>query len=137
MSGTRMPVIETLVNVFLQMATVAAGASVGRENAPREAGAMMASQLAHRFGVDRGTTRLLVAAAAGAGLGAIYHIPLAGAVFAFEILLTTVTVRADVIDGVQPATVTAQVNDTLADLRAQLPPGYLLETGGSVEASVG
>ena len=94
MSGTRMPVIETLVNVFLQMATVAAGASVGRENAPREAGAMMASQLAHRFGVDRGTTRLLVAAAAGAGLGAIYHIPLAGAVFAFEILLTTVTVRA-------------------------------------------
>ena len=94
MSGTRMPVIETLVNVFLQMATVAAGASVGRENAPREAGAMMASQLAHRLGVDRGTTRLLVAAAAGAGLGAIYHIPLAGAVFAFEILLTTVTVRA-------------------------------------------
>lgn len=94
MSGARMPVLETLINVFLQMATVAAGASVGRENAPREAGAMMATQLARRIGVDRGTTRLLVAAAAGAGLGAIYHIPLAGAVFAFEILLTTVTVRA-------------------------------------------
>lgn len=94
MDGRRMPVIETLVNVFLQMATVAAGASVGRENAPREAGAMMATQLAQRLGVDRATTRLLVAAAAGAGLGAIYHIPLAGAVFAFEILLTTVTVRA-------------------------------------------
>lgn len=94
MSGARMPVVETLVNVFLQMATVAAGASVGRENAPREAGAMMATQLARRIGLDRGTTSLLVAAAAGAGLGAIYHIPLAGAVFAFEILLTTVTVRA-------------------------------------------
>ena len=94
MSGARMPVLETLANVFLQMATVAAGASVGRENAPREAGAMMATQLAHRIGLDRGTTRLLVASAAGAGLGAIYHIPLAGAVFAFEILLTTVTVRA-------------------------------------------
>ncbi|WP_295623848.1 chloride channel protein [uncultured Corynebacterium sp.] len=94
MAGTRMPVVETVVNVVLQMATVAAGASVGRENAPREAGAMMASQLAHRLGLDRATTRLLVAAAAGAGLGAIYHIPLAGAVFAFEILLTTVTVRA-------------------------------------------
>jgi multidrug efflux pump len=49
--------------------------------------------------------------------------------------LPTVTVRADVIDGVQPATVTAQVEDVLDDLRAQLPPGYLLETGGSVEAS--
>lgn len=94
MSGARMPVLETLINVFLQMGTVAAGASVGRENAPREAGAMMATQLARRIRIDRGTTRLLVAAAAGAGLGAIYHIPLAGAVFAFEILLTTVTVRA-------------------------------------------
>ncbi|MFH6876873.1 chloride channel protein [Corynebacterium amycolatum] len=40
MHGRPMPVWSTLVNVFLQMATVAAGASMGRENAPRELGAM-------------------------------------------------------------------------------------------------
>ena len=34
MSGARVPVLETLINVFLQMGTVAAGASVGRENGP-------------------------------------------------------------------------------------------------------
>lgn len=94
MQGKPMPVVSTLINAFLQMATVAAGASVGRENAPREAGAMMASQLAHRYGLDAETRRILVAAAAGAGLGAIYHIPLAGAIFAVEILLGSITMRA-------------------------------------------
>ncbi|MDO4610216.1 chloride channel protein [Corynebacterium sp.] len=94
MSGSRLPVVETTANVVLQMATVAAGASVGRENAPREEGAMVASQLSSRLGLDADTTRILVAAAAGAGLGAIYQIPLAGAVFSLEILLSAITVRA-------------------------------------------
>lgn len=94
MEGRRMPVFETLVNVFLQMGTVAAGASVGRENAPREASAMFSSQLLSRLGVDAETQRVIVAAAAGAGLGAIYHIPLAGAIFALEILLGSISATA-------------------------------------------
>ncbi len=49
--------------------------------------------------------------------------------------LPTVTVRADVVDGVQPATVSARVSRSLDPVRERLPPGYLLETGGSVEAS--
>lgn len=97
MSGRTMPVWSTLANVVLQMGTVAAGASVGRENAPREAGAMVASQLSMRLGIDPLTRRILVAAAAGAGLGAIYHIPLAGAVFALEILLGSFSVQAVMI----------------------------------------
>jgi multidrug efflux pump len=47
--------------------------------------------------------------------------------------LPTVTVRADILDDEQPATVTAQIAPTLDGVRAQLPEGYLLETGGSVE----
>lgn len=97
MEGHRMPALSSLVNSFLQMITVAAGASVGRENAPREAGAMIASQLSHRLDIDAETRRILVAAAAGAGLGAIYHIPLAGAIFAAEILLHTINARAMMI----------------------------------------
>lgn len=94
MNGRLMPVWATLANVMLQMATVAAGASMGRENAPREAGAMMASQLSERLKVDPLTRRILVAAAAGAGLGAIYHIPLAGAIFSLEILLGSLSITA-------------------------------------------
>jgi len=49
--------------------------------------------------------------------------------------LPTVTVRADHVDGILPAEVTAQILPTLAEIRAALPDGYLLETGGSVEDS--
>ncbi|WKT61332.1 efflux RND transporter permease subunit [Microbulbifer thermotolerans] len=49
--------------------------------------------------------------------------------------LPTVTVRADIYTDTQPATVVKEVWPRLADIRAQLPPGYLLEIGGSVEES--
>ncbi|MFC3550278.1 efflux RND transporter permease subunit [Lysobacter cavernae] len=47
----------------------------------------------------------------------------------------TMTVRADIYDGTQPATVTAQISPTLDGLRAQLPYGYSIDVGGSVEDS--
>ncbi len=47
----------------------------------------------------------------------------------------TMTVRADIYDGTQPATVMGQISPTLDGLRAQLPYGYSIEIGGSVEDS--
>ena len=49
--------------------------------------------------------------------------------------LPTVTVRADIRSDLTPPTVVAQILPTLDDIRASLPPGYLLETGGTVEDS--
>ena len=49
--------------------------------------------------------------------------------------LPTVTVRADIGDGMQPLDVVQQLLPTLEGIRAQLPSGYLLETGGTVEDS--
>jgi multidrug efflux pump len=45
--------------------------------------------------------------------------------------LPTVTVRADVADGVQAPDVTAALLPQLAPIRAQLPPGYYLDAGGA------
>ena len=47
--------------------------------------------------------------------------------------LPTVTVRADIRDGVTAPSVTAAILPTLEKIRASLPEGYLLETGGTVE----
>lgn len=141
MDGVRMPAAETAANAVLQMATVAAGASVGRENAPRELGAMFANQITRRLGVHPELTRVLVAAAAGAGLGAIYHIPLAGAIFALEILLTTITVRAcmvvlacsavatvtsGIIVGTQPLYSTINLSEGFGNLAAAIVLGVVL-----------
>ncbi|MEB4592315.1 efflux RND transporter permease subunit [Candidatus Thiothrix sp. Deng01] len=47
----------------------------------------------------------------------------------------TITVRGDIYSKIQAPTVTAQVEEKLADIRASLPLGYRLETGGAVEES--
>ncbi|MEJ6001791.1 efflux RND transporter permease subunit [Paucibacter soli] len=46
-----------------------------------------------------------------------------------------VTVQGDVAEGLQGATVTAQVWPALKELQAKMPPGYRIEVAGSVEES--
>ena len=46
-----------------------------------------------------------------------------------------ITVRCDIADGLQPPDVTAALLPKLADIRAALPPGYRIDTAGSVEES--
>ncbi|ODV43036.1 multidrug transporter AcrB [Cupriavidus sp. UYMMa02A] len=46
-----------------------------------------------------------------------------------------VTVQADVMDGIQGPTVTAQINPLLNKLREQLPPGYRITVAGAEEES--
>lgn len=95
-AGERMPVWQTLVHVVLQIGIVGSGASIGREVAPRELGAMLAQRfcdLFHIEGADGIDRRMVVAVAAGAGLGGVYNAPLAGMFFAVEILLVNVTLE--------------------------------------------
>ncbi|NWK80682.1 efflux RND transporter permease subunit [Acinetobacter sp. SwsAc4] len=49
--------------------------------------------------------------------------------------LPTITVRADIRTNLQPATVVQQLADKMQALRADLPNGYLVEVGGTVEES--
>lgn len=48
---------------------------------------------------------------------------------------TMLTVRGDVNDGVQAPDVTARILADLKSLKAELPPGYRIDTGGAVEES--
>lgn len=48
---------------------------------------------------------------------------------------TVLTVRSDVIDGVQAPDVTAVILPRLETVKTSLPPGYRIETGGAVEES--
>ena len=49
--------------------------------------------------------------------------------------LPTVTVRADIYDKSLPASLVTQIMPTLEPIRAELPDGYLLDVGGTVEDS--
>jgi H+/Cl- antiporter ClcA len=74
----------------LQVLVVGAGASLGREVAPRQFAVALCNlatgwlkRLSDR---DRG---ILLACAAGAGLGAVYAVPLGGAIFTLRVMLKT------------------------------------------------
>ncbi|MDC5596725.1 efflux RND transporter permease subunit [Acinetobacter baumannii] len=49
--------------------------------------------------------------------------------------LPTITVRADIRTNLQPATVVGELAGSMDKLRAELPSGYLIEVGGTVEES--
>ncbi|WP_144113612.1 chloride channel protein [Paraburkholderia sp. BCC1886] len=85
----QMPLLSTVVHALLQIVTVALGSPLGREVAPREIGAVWAGWLSRRAGLSVADSRIMVACGAGAGLAAVYNVPLGGAVFVLEVLLGT------------------------------------------------
>ncbi len=69
---------------------VGAGASIGREAAPKLMGGVAGDLLAGWAGLSIPQRRLLVACGGGAGFAAVYNVPLGGALFAAEILMGSV-----------------------------------------------
>jgi CIC family chloride channel protein len=76
-----------VADTILQVINVGVGASIGREGAPRQAGALTGALGAERLGLSVAMRRVVVACGAGAGLAAIYNVPFGGACFALEVVL--------------------------------------------------
>lgn len=89
--GARLPLWGSLARAVDSIVIVGFGASLGLEAGPQQAGAAVASALSERAGVPDWQRRLLVACGAGAGMAAVYNVPLGGALFALEVLLGTLT----------------------------------------------
>ena len=84
-----MPWLETIAHDVVQIVTVALGSPLGREVAPRELGALLAGWVADRAALSAKMRRILIACGAGAGLAAVYNVPLGGALFTLEGLLVS------------------------------------------------
>lgn len=63
------------------------GGSAGREGTAVQMGGSLASAYARLFGIDRRHLRMLLLAGVAAGFGSVFGTPLAGAVFALEVLV--------------------------------------------------
>ena len=102
--GTPMPPLRATWHALTQVLIVGLGASVGREVAPREMAAAFSAVAADRLGLTPEDRRIIVACGAGAGLAAVYSIPLSGAIYTLEILLVSLSARA-----VAPALITSGI----------------------------
>ncbi len=82
------------IDAGLQVLLVGSGASLGREGAPRQLAAALGDLGTSRWALTPGDREILLACAAGAGLGAVYSVPLGGALFAVRIVLRSWHPRA-------------------------------------------
>ena len=92
-SAGRLPPLRTLGSALLSVIIVGMGASLGREGAPKQAGAVIANALSDGGGFSDEQRKLLVACGAGAGMAAVYDVPLGGALFALEVLRGVLALR--------------------------------------------
>jgi len=93
-SHRAIPRVPLSIDAALQVLIVGAGASLGREGAPRQLAAALGDFGTTRLALTARDREILLACAAGAGLGAVYSVPLGGALFAARILLGTWHPRA-------------------------------------------
>jgi H+/Cl- antiporter ClcA len=77
---------RSLLTSIVSEIVVGAGASIGREAAPKLMGGASGSVIAKWLSLTPAQKRLLVACGGGAGLAAVYNVPLGGALFTAEVL---------------------------------------------------
>jgi len=118
-SAGRLPVVRTLGSAVLSVVVVGMGASLGREGAPKQAGAVVADLISDKARLSDEQRRLLVACGAGAGMGAAYGVPLGGALFALEVLRGMLALRL-----VLPALLASLVATAISWLALPNAPTY-------------
>ena len=88
------PFFTTIAHALLQIITVGLGSPLGREVAPREMSVAFASAWIRKINLSDDDAKLLLACASGAGLTAVYNVPLAATIFILETMVLTFTKRS-------------------------------------------
>jgi len=112
---SRVPFIKTIASAV----TLGTGGSGGREGPIAQIGAGFGSYLATRLKLSDRDRRIMVAAGMGAGVGSIFRAPLAGALFAGEILYRDAEIESEVI---VPAAISSIIGYSVYSL--SLPAEY-------------
>ncbi len=127
----RMPALRTLGSAVLSVIIVGMGVSLGREGAPKQAGAVIANFFSDKVRLSDEQRRLLVACGSGAGMGAAYGVPLGGALFALEVMRGMLALRY-----VLPALFASVVATAVSWLVLPDAPTYLIPSYASSASSV-
>ena len=91
--NSNVPIVKLLASAV----TIGTGGSGGREGPIAQIGAGFGSFLGRKLGLNTRTRRWLLASGMGAGIGSIFHAPLAGAIFAAEVLYSDPEIEAEVL----------------------------------------
>lgn len=87
--GGKIPGRVAVVKILASALTIGGGGSAGREGPIVQVGAALGSWISTRIGLPKNTVILLAGCGAAGGIAATFNAPLAGAVFAMELILIT------------------------------------------------
>ena len=108
--GGRVRPVAVPVKALATSVLIGTGGSAGCEGPITQIGAGFGSMIANALGLPVATRRKLMAAGMGAGVGALFHAPLAGAIFAAELLYRDLDLEYEVL---VPAIVASVTSHTL------------------------
>jgi len=130
--GGRIRGVVAAVKVTASAITIGAGGSAGREGPIVQVGSALGSVMAQKLKFSEERIRTLVACGAAAGIAATFNAPIAGAIFALEVILGRFTVRyfgAVVLSAVSAAVVGQYFQGSHPALQI---PAYPLHSFGEI-----
>ena len=104
--GGQLPATNAVVQFFAGTAALATGLSGGREGPAIHLGATASSMLGQRLGVPPESLRILVGCGAAAAIAGSFNTPMAGVVFAMEVVLMEYAVLSFIPVGLAAVTAT-------------------------------
>ena len=91
--------LRQLFHSIWQIIAVGGGAPIGKEAAPREIGTLFAGPIGKKCFLSKKDQIFLLACGAGAGLAAVYQVPLTSVFFVFETLGIALSIKRFVLVG--------------------------------------
>ena len=118
-SGGRMDVAPGLLTALIAAVSLGSGASAGREGPAVHLGATLASLATRRLGLPARGARIMLACGAASAVAASFNAPVAGALFAFEVVLGHYALRS-----IAPVAVASVIGAILARLHFGAQPAF-------------
>ena len=94
LTGRKLGLRDGLISAFITAVSLGGGASAGREGPMIHLGATLANGTARRAGIPEWSSRTLLGAGVAAAISASFNAPIAGVLFAHEVILGHYALRA-------------------------------------------
>ncbi len=117
-----MPTRSAPLKLIATSLTIGLGGSVGREGPIVQVGGAIGSSISRKIGMGEDRVRSLVAAGAGAAIGASFNAPIAGMLFAMEVIIGSFAIRH--LNSVVIASVSAAVTTRMIVGEEQILRAY-------------
>ena len=116
------------IKAFVSAVCIATGGSVGREGPIVQIGSAVGSTVGQLFNVSSNRMRTLVGCGAAAGIAATFNAPIAGSIFALEIILGEFEIASFSPIIISAVSATAISRHYLGDIPAFILPEYILHS---------